>query len=347
MKKNRTIIIVTILLLGAAAFFVFRNNSSRLRKENREFSVQDTTSVSKIFIADRSGNSVLLERKGPGEWIVNGKFQAQQSGVNLLLDCIRNVRVQTRVPKNSYNTVIKELSTTGMKCEIYVAGKKEAERVYYIGGSTMDVLGTYMMMDNSDVPFVTEIPGFNGYLTPRYSAQERDWRIKKVIWLRPEEIKFVSLEYIFQPEKSFAMERTEKGWRVYSPVTKTEIPHPDTLHIQGFLNGFRELNFEGWDRNFTDKQVDSLRNASPVTVITVTDIRDNKTVLPMYPKPLTSTSLAQTDSLGNTLPYDIDRMYAFLNNKTELVTVQYFMFNKVLASISDFDLSATKRKIKQ
>ncbi len=347
MKKNRVTLLVAFLLIAAASFFIIRNNSSTFRKEDRDFAIADTSSITKLFIADRNTNSVTLERKSAGEWMLNSKHEARQQGINLILDCLKKIRVQSRIPKNSYNTIIKELSSSGIKFEVYTNNSSEPTKVYFIGGSTQDVLGTYMMLSNSTVPFITEMPGFSGYLTPRFSPKERDWRIPVMFRLQREEIKSVTLEYQNRPEKSFMLEMNGNSPRVFSPVNHQQVLHVDTLHVSNYLESFRHLYFETWDRFLTDKETDSLRNTIPVTILTVVDSKGTKTVVPMYLKPTTESSLAQTDSAGNPLKYDIDRMYAFVNDGKELITVQFFVFNKVFAGISDFDLDAAKRKFQQ
>jgi len=347
MKKNKLNFIIAIILVGIAVYFLFRNNFSTVRKEDRDFAIEDTASVSRIFIADRNNNSVTLDRKGPGEWQLNSKYETRNEGVSFILDCLKKIRVQSRVPKNSFNTVVRELSSTGIKLEVYQNNDAKPVKTYFIGGSTQDVLGTYMMLSNSTVPFVTEVPGFTGYLTPRFSPVERDWLIPEVVDLAPSEIRSVTMEYMTQPENTFTIERYGNTYRVYSLSTQKEIRKVDTLRIANYLKGFARLNFESWDRHFDERQEDSLRNVQPVSVLTVVDVKGKKTIVPMYLKPVTVTSLAQTDESGNPLKFDIDRMYAFIKDGKELVTIQYFVFNRIFASLSDFDLEAPRRKLRQ
>ncbi len=81
MRKNRvTLIIALILLLTAAALFI-TNSSTTLRKNESDFSVQDTASVTKIFLADKNNNEVTLERSAGGTWLVDGKYLAQKEKI--------------------------------------------------------------------------------------------------------------------------------------------------------------------------------------------------------------------------------------------------------------------------
>src|SRR5205085_319031 len=149
-------------------------------------------------------------------------------------------------------------------------------KVYYVGGSTQDVLGTYMMQENSTVPLIMEIPGFNGYLTPRYSAMEKDWRATTVFSYKPEEIKSVSITYNSNPEKSFLLSHDGNKFSVTSSA-QGAIKEVDTVRAINFLSDFKNLHFEGWDADYTEQQQDSLFNTAPYAVVTVVDNKGNKT----------------------------------------------------------------------
>jgi hypothetical protein len=334
------------MLLAAIAFYlIFTNSGISTREELRDFSVKDTASITKFFIADRSGHSVTLEKQPDNTWTVNGKYPARQEGIDLLMDACYKIAVRTRVGKAAYNNIVKNLAATGIKFEVYQDNSKKPSKIYYVGGSTQDVLGTYMMQENSTVPFVMEIPGFNGYLTPRYSAIEKDWRATTVFNYMPEEIKSVAVNYTNASQNSFVIERNQNSFSIYSPATQQSLQQIDTVKLMNYLNNFRKLHFEGWDVHYTKEQQDSLFNATPATVITITDMNGKMNFLKVYPKPVTKRSLAQTDSLGNPLKYDIDRMYAFMNDKNELFTIQQYSFGKLFAGFRDFDLVANRKLI--
>jgi hypothetical protein len=54
-------------------------------------------------------------------------------------------------------------------------------------------MGTYMYMENSTVPFITNIAGFDGYLTPRYITERADWAVKNVFRLGEGELLSLSV----------------------------------------------------------------------------------------------------------------------------------------------------------
>ena len=162
--KNKKLIFITLLLLAIAFWFVIHNKRGTVREELRDFAVKDTGDVTKIFLADRAGKTIELRKeiKQDGEtsglWILNGKYYSRRDAVNLLLETLHNVEMKSFVAKTAYNTIIKQLSTTGIKCEVYLKDHEKPDKVIYVGGETQDSKGTFMMLENSTVPFVTEVP---------------------------------------------------------------------------------------------------------------------------------------------------------------------------------------------
>ena len=71
-----------------------------------------------------------------------------------------------------HNSVIKTLASEGVKVELYTQNKK-LYKTFYIGGETADFLGTYMIMEGAKKAYVIHIPGFNGFLTPRFNIDGR------------------------------------------------------------------------------------------------------------------------------------------------------------------------------
>ena len=83
MKRKNLISIVIIAILVIIAGILIGNNRylSSLRSEASDFSVYDTASITKLFFADKSGNTVVLSRNDNG-WMVNNEYPANQNPVN-------------------------------------------------------------------------------------------------------------------------------------------------------------------------------------------------------------------------------------------------------------------------
>ena len=113
-RKNKTLILITLVLAALTVWLVTQSRSGTVREELRNFAVKDTGSVTKIFLADRSGKTIELEREGT-RWRLNKKYYARRDAIKILLETLKNISLKSPVPKSMYNTVIKQLSTGAVK----------------------------------------------------------------------------------------------------------------------------------------------------------------------------------------------------------------------------------------
>ena len=70
-------------LLIATIIFLKKDNTSSISEDNK-FHIENISLINKIFLADRSGNTITLTKKGD-KWIVNDKFPARKDAINVLL----------------------------------------------------------------------------------------------------------------------------------------------------------------------------------------------------------------------------------------------------------------------
>ncbi|MCC7232720.1 MAG: hypothetical protein IT242_07230 [Bacteroidia bacterium] len=334
-KSNRTLLVILLLLALASVYFLFRDNSSTVKKELRDFALRDTASISRIFLADRNGRTVLLERKGQ-DWLLNGKFPVRQNLLKSLMEAICRVDIKAGIPKAGYNTVVKDLASSGIKCEIYTNDPSHPEKVYYIGGHTQDGFGTYMMLENSSVPFITEIPGFNGFLTPRYSTNAADWKDPVVFRYLPDEIRSVSLNYPSYPDEGFSLIRNA-GHFSLADIRGTILPgRPDSVKVENYLMLYDGLYYESTETSLSENQKDSILRHSPIAEILVRDLAGTEKGILLYPMAPNNSTLTLQDSLGHPLKYDLDRMTGVLQPQKEWVVVQHYQFDRLLRKKSDF-----------
>jgi hypothetical protein len=344
MKKNKSLFIILVLLSALAFFFVVSKNNSTLKKELSDFAVKDTASITKIFLADRNGHTIKLERK-ESKWLLNGKYEPRPDFLNLFLETVYKVEVKARVAKAAYNNVVKALAATGIKCEIYLKDENDPYKVYYVGGQTENSEGTFMILENSSTPFITEINSFLGYLTPRYSVDEDAWRSTLLFNSPPKEIKTLTLNYTNFPEKSFTIRSINNTYTIENQSTNKEIK-ADIVSIENYLRLYENVYFESWVRKMSPLQVDSIIKRKPAITIGLTTQKGLTKEVSIYPMPINERSLTKEDSLGNPLKYDLDRMYGFIKPEKELVTIQHYTFDKLLRQLSDFEQRNPKEAIK-
>jgi hypothetical protein len=334
MKKNKLSVIAVILLALTAAYFIYTNNVGTIKKELKDFAVKDTASITKIFMADKEGESVLLEKKENGKWMVNNTFWAREDAIYTLLKTMYKVEVKSPVSKEAFNNVVSLLSGTGVKVEIYTNSKKPY-KVYYVGNATSDSFGTYMLLENSSVPFVTHIPGFYGYLTPRYFTSEAEWRNTELFKYNIGDLKEVELMNHENPDASFKIENIDTEHPIVkSPITQMVYENIDTTNILGYLQLFENIHLEYYLNQLVSKEKqDSIIACCPKFDLTVTDVLGNKKTVRAFNKPMPPGSL---DDEGKPLLNDYDKMYAVVNNGQDFVSIQYYVFDPLMQPLNFF-----------
>jgi len=333
MKKNRIRIVLVILLGSASFWFIVNNNKGTIKETLKDFAVQDTASITKIFLADKKGRTVTLERQSPALWRVNGKYDVRRDAIDVLLMTIKKVDVKEPVGKAAVDNVIKRLSGNAIKCEIYQDNK--LTKAYYVGSETQDALGTYMIlvdletMENSAKPFVTYLPGFEGYLTTRYFTEEAGWRDRTVIHYNPNDIAAVKMEVPFK--KGYSWELKIKGnndYEVKMTDDNSALNNVDELAVKQYLSYFQHQNFEAFESAVTGKQKDSVMKSQPINILTITDTKGKTQKIKFFARKPKREGLQ--DSKGEIIQYDLDRMNAVINDEKELLLVQYYIFGKML-----------------
>ena len=271
MNRN-TILILVALLLGVTSWLYLRNQSgskTTLAGADRQFAVKDTQSVARVFLVDRQGGTINLRRAGGG-WTINDQYPARQTAINNLLDAIARLDILYKPANAAVSTLIKNLSTEGIKVEIYDREDK-LMKAYYIGGSTADERGTYIILEGFEQPYVGGIQGWVGNVRFRYNLPVDDWRDRHVFQADLDQISSVSVEYPQQRSKSFRLNREQGGNfavvpfyeitpRLNKPLSKGK--------VEQYLMGFESVQASRYINDLGQR--DSIQRMDPFSIIELT-----------------------------------------------------------------------------
>ncbi|MBL4715347.1 MAG: hypothetical protein COC01_00305 [Bacteroidetes bacterium] len=335
MNRNLIYLIVVISLGAIAYFFATDTSKNTIPKELRDFAVEDTSSIDKIFMADRSGKQVLLERK-TGGWIVNQKYKARNDAIAYLLGTMKRIAVMSPVSKTARENIIKEMATVSTKVEIYQNNK--LLKTYYVGSDVSQQLGTYMLIEESTNPFVMNIPGFNGFVSVRYFLKENDWRDKRIFNYTSKKLLSVKIDYPDTTEYSFQISHPDSAhlW-VIALADNDTLKELDTLQTITYVNNsLWNIQFESFNHRLTDHQVDSIKSLTPYCTIHVKGKDNTEKLLKIYRKPAIKKEGNEVDNYGLLRKWDIDRMFAVIPGTDELVVIQAYVFDKIMKKVEDF-----------
>ncbi len=337
MKKSSIITIVVLAILSALAIYFYKSKGghSTIDKEASNFAIKDTASIDKIFLADKDGKSVLLEKTKTG-WLLNKTHAVRPDALEMLLYTMRMLEVKSPVSKTSLKNVLKILASKSTKVEVYSKGDKIKQ--YYVGHPTQDHLGTYMLLtdvnndENYQEPFITHIPGFNGFLSTRYYTEELDWRDRVVMSFKPPQIKQIKLELHELPDSSFVIDlfsmqrfglKTGKGQQLIF----------DEAKLKQYISYFYNINTEV----VLDKKNplrDSLaKSAIPFATLTIYDRNEGKSVCEFFHK---SSYKGLNEKYGINYKYDPDKLFIRYNDGKDYGVAQYYVFGKILQTYQYF-----------
>lgn len=349
MKKSTIIISVIALILAAIAIYLTSNRSeTTISKKYSDFSIEDTAAVSKIFIADKEDNAVTLIQSKEGRWEVNDKYVVRSDAMDLLLNTIHKIEVQRPVPRAAHNTVVKLLAAQSKKVEIYQHAYRinlsdnfrffpyeKLSKTYYVGQATQTNTGTYMLLEGSEVPFITYIPGFRGFLTTRFMTDVAEWRDPAIFRKEMNEIQSVEMHFLEKPSQSYKIKQIDDGeFELYAFQNNRKIAGYDTLRMLDFMTSFSNISFES---SLNDKmkqaKYDSIISSQPFHSITLQGINGEEQMVKTYHRPAPA---GETDYEGNPVKYDRDRLYALINDGQDFVLIQFYVFDKILHPLSYF-----------
>lgn len=334
MKRNLILLLVLLLLAALVWWLAAERGSGTLAGPLADFAVADTSKVTRIFIAEHNGRSVDLTRTADG-WRVSGGFKAKKYHLDLLLKTLLRAEVRSPVPKSAEANVLKTMSSSARKVEVYEGGS-EPSKVWYVGHATQEHTGTYMLLEipgegRSSAPFIVGMSGFTGHLSSRFHANLDEWRTSEVfVYSDPSAVTTVQVEHPRDPATSFSVEYAGGNKLFLKDGTGAVVPM-DSLAVKDFLLQFKKLNYEYIDRDIPRAKRDSLIASLPNTTVTAVDRSGAATKVKIW---LRKPDSQGVDPTGAPLQYDVNRMYALMAD-TVLVVVQRQMFDRITIPLED------------
>ena len=321
MHKKKFVVFVFLII---TIIYLYNDKKMSYNSNSYMFAVEDTSSINKIFLADRNGTSILLE-KNKNNWILNKKYDVKKSSINILLSTIKEIKVHKSVPLKATNNIIKDIATNGIKVEIYsnkkniFLKKDKLLMSYTLGQPTSDYLSNYIIKNDEETPYIVNIPGFNGFLTPRYGVQVNNldinsWRSTLIFKKSTKQINNISLTNYLDSSKSFSINNKEALLYDF----KQNQLKVNKNKIDKFVKTCSKLNCESYSNPNKFNDYNKLLFEISIDTDTLKIYQLNEDLLKYKEH-----------------NYNVKRMLAVLNNH-QYMLIQGHVFNKVLINIDEF-----------
>ncbi|MEO0341647.1 MAG: DUF4340 domain-containing protein [Bacteroidota bacterium] len=330
MDKRTTILTLVFVIAGVVSYLLLNQTKEEgtLVGADRDFAVENTDVIHKIFLANRTDNSTtLLERKGK-EWIYNGKHRARPNAIENLLGAIAKVQMKYKPPTAAVPNMLQDLATRGIKVELYDE-TDELLKIYYIGGGTQDERGTYIIMEDAEQPYVAHLPSWEGNIRFRYNLKGDQWRDRSLFYHARSDIEELSVSYPKQREQSFTISRPGNSFTVnpFYDLQKEQEGVVQNDLVKEYLDRFSAIGAEAFRNDFSKQ--DSIKNTVPFAEFNL-KLKDGGqhqvTLYPIFPNNLTYDAKLNEYRLGST---QIERYFVDVNGE-DFFVAQHRVVEQVL-----------------
>lgn len=335
MKKTLLYLAILAILGFGIYYFMLKPADAPYDATEAGFTVKDTASISKIYLAAMDGEAVTVERTDSG-WMVNRQHRALKSTLDLLMYTLTQQTALYPVTKSAFDNVVKLMSTSGIKVELYGRDGKKM-KVFYVGGTAVNNTGTNMMMEGAHTPYVVQAGSFNGALTPRYPVDMRSWRDRTVFNIPADEIKSVSVQYAGKPENSFEITRENGTLSIKADKSISEhLDGPNLRRAGIYLKYFANVNCEGYMNGLPDNDT-ALKTAPKYLSIDLMGMHGQHQHIDIYWMAINRRSKNRTVSNPDVPDdYDADRLYGVINNFKDTVLIQQYAFRDIFHKAHEF-----------
>lgn len=346
MKNTIGLIILILLIIGA--YFIYDSTSieSGSARDFRDFAIEDTAMIERIFMSQPNGKKVLITRKDTNKWLVNRKFVARPDAIALILKTVNDIKIRQTISSQTYNHVIKRLASGATKVEFYLKGDKKPHKTWYIGDATADNEGTYMLLEKdgkkSSTPYITHRLMERGYLGSRFFLDPILWRDRIILKTDPQKIN--SIEVIHHVDSLTSFKIIKDGIANFT-ITNLETQENWQLAPEKAIPYFKEfaaVYYEYQDVKTPQSELDSIFNSPPRHELNISiegrpEVRIKNYYLPSAP--------------GATLDeqpifHHPERMYTYCSDLREntYLIVQNLTFDRLIPDIKAFKSSTFVEK---
>ena len=321
MKWITTIVLV---LAGLVIYGLYKKNQAPDLAAEYRYALSDVDEIAEIKINYRLIDPDILLEKKQDFWLLNGKYRVREDAMENLLNAIKKIELQYIPTAAARKNMMVDLATTGTKVEI-LNKKGEVLKAFFVGGTTPDERGTYMIMDGSQSPAVVTLTGFEGSIRPFFIMPEIDWRDRIVYREDPDLIEELTVDYPQQPQSSFSIRRQEDSYQVFPMDDRIAVDEfqPKRGAVEAYFQNYRSVGAEA----IMDNQalISSLQTRQPFARVLIRRSDQTSYETQFYP---VDTELSATSKR-------IER-YHLLDDQGNLFLVQHLLFGKLFLGFDYF-----------
>jgi hypothetical protein len=271
MQKKKNILLTVsfvVLMVMTGLLYWLGDNKGSIKIDKTIFRVEDFQSVNRIVL-DRGGSKVDLSYSG-SRWKVNDRFDADRAMIDVLFATLQQVEPKRAVTGSLADSIGTTLEKEGTKVTLYVGGNSALE--FYTGGNVKKTEAYFKLKGGES--FAMVIPGYRVYASGIFELPESGWKDKYVFGFNWRNFQQLEASFPESEKDNFKVVRGKDFFGVEG------IEKADTANLNTFLDQVSLLTVDKYLEPGT--LADSLRNLSPVMIISVRDIAKRDFTLKLF-----------------------------------------------------------------
>ena len=313
MKRNAVYVLILLLLVGVTYVLFFREAAPDFSISEANFTVKHPEDIQTILLTDLEGNKIKLSKKNQ-EWKLNDSLDVIASKVHDLLEALHDQRPLEPVVLGSHDHVIKAMSTDHTKVEVYTADGKT--NTFYVARITAPNNLTYMLTEGAQRPYIVKLPLQNEFLGLRYTTNLADWRSKKIMKAKADEIEVIDIAYKDSTQYSFHLNAELNKAPLVSGNYSIQKPF-NQKRAQSYLHAWDSLYCLGYESR--NRLKDTLLDpAHEVATITLKKHGGMIQTLTIYFKPMSKGTKGVLKVGKEYFDFDV---YIGLLNKQDMIVI--------------------------
>ena len=318
MKKTYILLGVLLVMAGLYFFLVHDRGQTSMNPSDIAFAIEDTGAVNRIVLTQYREGEVIshmqLDRQPNNQWYLNGEYPVYSHRINYLLETMHLIHVKEKLIDEGINSALGILDTYHTHMEAF--GEEGLIKSYKIGTDAQGSRGTLMQLTDSELPFIVELPGMQGFVNSRYTLDPKVWRENLLFSANLEKIKSISIAYP-DPSRSFQLirENVEGPWRLFASEDNL-----DEGQLQAYLENFTgQINGETFAAQDFPGKFEELKSKTPDVIFSVSYFDLDPRTIYLFER---------EDNRNN--------FFGWVEGDEELLTIQHFVFDKFLVDRGSF-----------
>jgi len=325
MKRYRLHITGFILLAVIAVILHEYRNGTTLNRRETDFAITDYDRIDEVRISGDEGMVVLTKENG--HWLLNSRYEAREKAVGMLLQTFGRLRVSSPAPLSVHDEIMEKLREGSVLIDI---GMGRRSRTYFVY-SEGDQSPTYMLREGSSRPYRMEVLGYGGNVASLFVPDVDYWRTNILFNYRLNDIAEVLVHHRDNEEGSFILRQSpDREYSLYNyPGGELQEGISDSLAVR-YLANFFYTPFERMANQDEIVLIDSLLNAGYDNLVRVTG-HDGTVSEVLFHK-----IVSKDGDSDNSVQFDLFRLHALINDKSDMIVVPYHSVDLLLRSSSYF-----------